>query len=398
MRKVVLFLPLLLIACAPKPKATASTLAVDAPETAREAPALVVRTVLAERGTLYREGQTQARIEPERESRVAAGVSGRVVQALDPGTRVEAGDAVVVLDEQPFQDALEAARLALKQAQANLERAEAQARENRPVLLAQLESARLALEAATKRYEEAKALYEAGTLARLDLLNLEAQWRQAEAAYKNAQEALNRLDRGDDLRLLRLQVEQAALQVRQAERNLREARIRAPFAGEVMELYVRVGEFAAAGQPAFRLGSLSLLAKAHLAPEEAALLTPDGSFELAQDGKRYPARLVRKTGLPGQNRLVEVVFAPEGALKPGTAELRYRMPLAEGVLLPAGALKVENGQAYVFVMAEGRAQKTAVVLLASQGGRVVVQGLPEGARVIYPVPESLQDGDKVEAL
>ncbi len=395
MRKALLILPLLLIACAPKPKATAaSTLAVEA----REAPALAVRTVPARSGVLYKEGQTQARLEPEQESRVAAGVSGRVVQVLDPGTRVEAGEAVVVLDEKPFQDALEAARLALRQAQANLERAEAQARENRPVLLAQLESARVALEAATKRYEEAKALYEAGTLARLDLLNLEAQWKQAEAAYKNAQEALNRLDRGDDLRLLRIQVEQAALQVRQAERNLREARIRAPFAGEVMEVYVRVGEFAAAGQPAFRLGSLNLLAKAHLAPEEAALLAPEGAFELVQDGKRYPARLLRKTELPGQNRLVEVVFAPEGALRPGTAELRYRVPLAEGVILPAGALKVENGAAYVFVMTENRAKKTTVALLASQGDRVVVQGLPEGTRVIYPVPESLQDGDAVEAL
>jgi multidrug efflux pump subunit AcrA (membrane-fusion protein) len=389
MRKALLFL-LLLAACAPKPAEKPAA-------QAGEAPALAVRTLVAEEGVLEREGRAQARLEPARESRVAAGVSGRVVLAREAGSRVAQGEAVVVLDEKPFQDALEAARLALAQAQANLEKAERQSRETRPALEAQLASAQANLEGARRRYQEAQALYEAGAVARLDLLALEAQLRQAEAAYQNALEALNRLDRGEDLRLLRLQVEQARLQVNQAERNLKEARIRAPFAGEVVEVYVRPGEFAAAGQPAFRLGSLDLLAKAYLPPEEVEALG-QARLLLRQGGKEAEARLLRKGDLPGQNRLVEVVLTPSAPLLPGAAELVYRIPLAQGILLPAGAVRVQEGEAFVFVVEEGQARKRPVRILAQSGERVAVAGLRPKERVVYPVPESLSEGDRVEAL
>lgn len=393
-------LPLILLLAACAPKSTEK----QAPKT-QEAPPLVVRTLAAQEGVLEREGRVQARLEPERESRVAAGVSGRVVQALDPGKKVGRGEAVVVLDESPFQEALQAAKLALAQAQANLERAERQNREARPALEAQLASARANLESIRKRYEEAKALYEVGAVARLDLLALQAQLQGAEASYQSALEALSRLDRGEDLKLLRLQVEQARLQLSQAERNLKEARIRAPFAGEVIEVYVRPGEFAPAGQPAFRLGSLDLLAKAFLPPEEAQTLgnaQGEVRFLLRQSGKEVQAQLVRKGDLPGPNRLVEVVLKPRGALAPGTAELVYRIPLARGVLLLAGAVKVREGEAFVFVVAaskgEGQVQKRPVGLLAQSGERVAVSGLKPGERVVFPIPESLQEGDRVRIL
>lgn len=397
--KKALPLLLLLAACAPKPAEK------QAPKT-QEAPPLVVRTLKAQEGVLEREGRVQARLEPERESRVAAGTSGRVVQALDPGRRVGQGEAVVVLDERPFQEALQAARLALAQAQANLERAERQNREARPALEAQLASARANLESIRKRYEEAKALYEAGAVARLDLLALQAQLQGAEASYQSALEALSRLDRGEDLKLLRLQVEQAQLQLGQAERNLKEVRIRAPFAGEVIEVYVRPGEFALAGQSAFRLGSLDLLAKASLPPEEAETLGKaqgEVRFLLRQSGKEVQAQLVRKGDLPGPNRLVEVALKPKGSLAPGTAELVYRIPLARGVLLPVGAVKVQEGEAVVFVVAaspkgEGQALKRPVQLLAQSGERVAVSGLKPGERVVFPIPESLQEGDRVRTL
>ena len=395
--KKALPLLLLLAACAPKPAEK------QAPKT-QEAPPLVVRTLKAQEGVLEREGRVQARLEPERESRVAAEASGRVVQALDPGRRVGQGEAVVVLDERPFQEALQAARLALAQAQANLERAERQNREARPVLEAQLASARANLESIRKRYEEAKALYEIGAVARLDLLALQAQLQGAEASYQSALEALSRLDRGEDLKLLRLQVEQARLQLGQAERNLKEVRIRAPFAGEVIEVYVRPGEFALAGQPAFRLGSLDLLAKASLPPEEAeALKGQEVRLLLRQSGKEVQAQLVRKGELPGPNRLVEVALKPKGSLAPGTAELVYRIPLAKGVLLPVGAVKVQEGEAFVFVVTaspkgEGQALKRPVQLLAQSGERVAVSGLKPGERVVFPIPESLQEGDRVRTL
>ena len=284
MKRLLVFLPLLLLACAPKPEA-------EAPQTT--APLRVqVRTLKAEPGLLPREARASANVVAEKESLVAAGASGRVVRTLPAGTRVRAGEGVVFLDPAPFQEALAQAKLALRQAEENLARAEAQTEGNRKALEAQLAAAEAQLAAAKRRYEEGKALLALGALAPLELKGLEAQYLQAQSAYENAKEALARLEREDDLRLLRLQVEAARLQVQQAERNLKESVVRAPFAGEVVEVYVKEGEFAGAGSRAFRLATTDrLLVKVYLPPERAAALTEDTAFRVRQNGKEVEARL-----------------------------------------------------------------------------------------------------------
>ena len=123
MKRLLVFLPLLLLACAPKPEA-------EAPQTT--APLRVqVRTLKAEPGLLTREARASANVVAEKESLVAAGASGRVVRTLPAGTRVRAGEGVVFLDPAPFQEALAQAKLALRQAEENLARAEAQTEGNR---------------------------------------------------------------------------------------------------------------------------------------------------------------------------------------------------------------------------------------------------------------------------
>ncbi|TBH21026.1 efflux RND transporter periplasmic adaptor subunit [Thermus thermamylovorans] len=395
MRPYLLLLLLVLAACAPR--------RAEPPQEAPSPPALAaqVRVVEARPGLLEREARASATLRPERESLVAAGASGRVVRALPAGTRVGAGEGVVFLDPAPFREALEGARLALRQAEANLERTRNQLLGSRAALLAQLRAAEVQLEAARRRYVEGQALLQAGALAPLDLQGLEAQLRQAEGAYENAKEALERLERAEDLRLLELQVEAARLQVAQAERALRESVVRAPFAGEVVEVLVREGEFLGTGSPAFRLATpQSLLAKALLPPEEAARLGPGTPFRLVQGGVEAEARLLRRTDLPGQAQLVEVVLQPaEGSgLLPGAAEVRFPLPLAEGVLVPAGALVVRGGEAQVFRVVEGEARSTPVRLLAQEGELAAVAGLPPGSLLVFPVPEGLRDGDRVEVV
>jgi HlyD family secretion protein len=391
MKKLLFLLPLALLACAPKEAET---------PTPKEEPLRVqVRVVEARRGVLERAAQVAVTLQAERDSLVAAGASGRVQRTLPAGSRVAQGEGVVFLDPAPFQEALAQARLALAQAEATLERTKNQISGNRPALLAQLEAAKAQLEAARRRYEEGKALLAVGALAPLDLKALEAQYQQAQSAYENAKEALDRLDRAEDLRLLELQVEAARLQVRQAERNLKEATIRAPFAGEVVEVYVKEGEFVGVGNRAFRLATTDrLLAKAYLPPEEAARLTPETRFLLRQSGQEVPARLLRKTDLPGQNRLVEVVLKPEAPLTPGPAEARYQEKVAEGILLPALAVRAEEGQAVVYAVEGDRARRLPVRLLAQEGDKAAVEGLKEGTLVVYPVPEGLREGDLLEVV
>jgi len=168
---------ILLSACAPKEA--------KAPE-APPSPTLAteVRTVRAQSGILEREVRASATLQAEKDSLVAAGASGRVLRTLPAGTRVQAGEGVVYLDPAPFQEALEAARLNLKQAEANLERARNQLAGNRATLKAQLQAAEAQLQAAKKRYEEGQALLSAGALAPLDLKALEAQYPKRKATTR----------------------------------------------------------------------------------------------------------------------------------------------------------------------------------------------------------------------
>lgn len=172
-------LTLLLGACASKKEA--SPAAPTGPK------AMEVRTVTAQRGLLERETRASATVQAEKDSLVAAGASGRVLKALPAGSRVQAGDGVVYLDPAPFQEALEAARLNLKQAQTNLERTQNQLAGNLAALKAQLQAAEAQLQGARRRYEEGQSLLAIGALAPLDLKALEAQYRQAESAYQKRQ-------------------------------------------------------------------------------------------------------------------------------------------------------------------------------------------------------------------
>jgi HlyD family secretion protein len=81
----------------------------------------------------------------------------------------------------------------------------------------------------------------------------------AQAGVKQAEANLARAKRGPsdaDLAVVRSQVEQARVAVTHAKAALADAELRAPFAGTVVVLNARAGEFIGAGQPAVQLADL----------------------------------------------------------------------------------------------------------------------------------------------
>ncbi|HLR46199.1 MAG TPA: efflux transporter periplasmic adaptor subunit, partial [Deinococcales bacterium] len=100
-----------------------------------------------------------------------------------------------------------------------------------------------------------------------------------------------------------------------------------------------------------------------------------------------------------QGRMVNLTaeLEEDSAGIPGgsVASLPYEIVLAEGALLPAGAVR---GGDEVLVEQDGRAESLAVTVLAETGGQVAVSGLPEDARVIYPLPADLRPGTAVRIV
>lgn len=364
-----------------------------------------VRTVRAEIDTLEAVKSVSATVSAARESRVAAGSSGRVV-AVDarPGTRVDAGQAVLRLDDESARRGLHDAELALESARVNLAKAQRQQQEGVAQLQSQVRSAEASLELARARYEEAERLLQAGGVAATEVKALEAQWSQAESALLQARDALARSERAasEDLRLLELQVEQARSGLQRARDGLDETLVRAPFAGVVAELYAEQGEFLAAGAPAFRLlASDETVARFSVPPEDAAALQAQGQVYLRYAGLDHAARITRASRAEQQPRLVELTAAlyPSDTPVPtgSVAEVRYRVPLGSGVVVPSGALSADGGETYVYEVDTdaGRAARRRVTVVAEAGARALVEGLEVGARVISPRPLDVRDGTRV---
>jgi multidrug efflux pump subunit AcrA (membrane-fusion protein) len=361
-----------------------------------------VRTVVAKGGALQANRTAGVTLAPVRESNVASGANGKVLRVLvEEGSSVKAGQAIVQLDNANSQSALEGADLGVKTARVNLERAQRSTEGSLAPLKSSLESALSNLEVARRRFVEGQQLAKVGAIARVELTSLEAAFNQAKAASDNARESLLRAQRAqsEDLALLRLQIEQAQNQLAQARRNLGDATIKAPFAGVVAEVYANPGEFVAAGGRAFRLADTSRLeAKFRIPPSEAAKLPIGSGMNLDYGGKTYFAKLGRTSQIPGTDRLVEAVATVSAPLTPGaTANLRYTLKLAEGVIVPSGAL-LPGESTRVMLIQENKARAVGVQILGDNGTALALGGIPAGARVVFPVPANLRSGDSVEVI
>lgn len=374
-----------------------------------------VRVVELAEGELRATRRASVTVRPSRESRVASGASGRVLELLvREGDVVQAGQALVRLDADALSRQVENAELALAQARINLQRARSQAADG----VAQAEVAQRAAEGslavAQRQLDEAEALLDLGAIAAADVQSLRAQRDQAQSAALQAADALARARRVDqeDLALLELQERQAEVQLRQARESVAEATVRAPFAGEVAELLVEAGEFVGAGSPVARvLGLDAQLATFAVPPEDVTALVSAGRVVIELAGQALEATVTRTERSAQQARLVTVVATLDPAaprLPSGSvAEVRYEVLVASGPLLPSSALSAEGGRTFVFVVERSDersvARRTEVRVVGESGNQAVVASvdagaLPPGAQVVAPRPLDVRDNTRVRVV
>lgn len=375
-----------------------------APSTQTDVGARTVRTIVAERGTLVAQRSASATVRALRDATVASGATGRVEEVLArPGDRVDAGAIVVRLDDDALDLQARNARLAVRQAEIDLERAERSSAEGTDQARASLRAVQANLAQLEDRREEVAALVAVGGAARTDLVALGTQVEQARANLLQAQDAVARAERAgdEDLELLRLRVEQARVSAEQAENALSESAVQAPFAGEIVETFVEVGEFAAAGAPTFRIiDVVDREAEFDVGPEDAESLLSVGSVTLRYAGREVEAPLVASARPAQQARLVRLTarldgadgfVVPTGAL----AEVRYDVTLGEGDIVPSGAIASDGSSTFVLVAEEGIAVRREVEVVAEAGARAVVVGLQENDAVIHPRPLDVREGATV---
>lgn len=399
---------LLLAACSPGGKtagqttAKTTTIQNDLDAAPAKTTALAVQTVPAVEGRLTVQRTVTATLKADRDSKVAAQTGGTVTRVLaQEGEHVRAGQVVVQLDDTQQRQALDNARLQLRQAQINLDQTRTNTGQAAASLQAAVQAAEANLQKARQDAASAANLYALGGISQADLTAARSAQAQAESQLAQARNNLAQNGKGGQgsLALLQVQVETAQAGVRQAEENLARTRVRAPFAGVIASLAVQEGEFAAQGSSAFRLvGEGSLKATFNVTPGDVGALMPGTKVNLEYSGQTYGATVRDVSGVAGSDRLVPVtVQVQSGANLPvgGTAQVRYRAVLGNGVLVPTPAIQGDGGENAVYVAEDGVARRVPVTVIAETQGRVAVRGLDAGAHVISPLPASLQDGASI---
>ncbi len=264
-------------------------------------------------------------------------------------------------------------------------------------------------------------------LAELDLPELSAERARHEAEVAVARAEVGRVKAAQakapdlvtpqsvDAAAARLAVAEAAL--RQNAALLAYGRITAPFAGVVTSRHVDPGAFVpaatAGANPAaaaiVSLADYSVVRAVVAVPEaEAARVAVGQPVVLATDalsGRTFRGVVNRHSGSIDERTRTLAVEADlpnaDGALRPGMyVNARIGVELhRDALLVPAAALVREKAAGFLFLIAEGKANRVPVKFGFNDGVSVeILEGIAANARVIIPGKATLASGQAVTAV
>ena len=188
------------------------------------------------------------------EYRVSSKVPGRILEfRVKEGQQVKAGDTLAILEAPDVQAKLEQAQAAQAAAQAQNEKALKGARQEQIQAAYEMwQKAKAGLTIAEKSYKRVKNLYDQGVMSAQKLDEVTAQRDAAvateKAAHAQYQMARNGAEREDKEAAAAL-VNRAKGAVAEVESYIRETVLVAQTAGEVSEIFPKVGELVGTGAP-----------------------------------------------------------------------------------------------------------------------------------------------------
>ena len=216
--------------------------------------AVVVIVALIGFLTLGRDPEViQGEMEVE-EYRVSGKVPGRILELrVKEGDFVKAGDTLAIIEAPEVEAKMVQARSAADAAQAMEQMAQNGARKEQIQAAAQLlEQAKAGLEIAEKSYKRMKYLYEEEVVSAQKFDEAEAMYKSAQAQVKAAQSSYDMAVNGaraEERRAASATAGQARGAVQEVNSYIRETVQVAQMAGEVTDVYPKVGELVGTGTP-----------------------------------------------------------------------------------------------------------------------------------------------------
>ena len=367
-----------------------------------------VPTVLVARGDLEQHVVASGRVMPPKRINVAANVAGLVlaVGAVE-GQHVKRGDLLVQIDDAEARAQVAQDRAAVEQASARVDQLR---RVDAIVANQSLNQAQANLDKAQADYERNKSLVATGAIAPT-LLEEAQRTLDVARAQKNAAQAqqLASTPMGADSRIALGALLQAQAQLAGAEVRLAQTRIVAAHDGVLLTRSVETGDTVQPGRILMTMaadGDVELTFE----PDERNLAT----IALGQHAK------ASADAFPRDVFDAEVSYiAPSIDPARGTVEVRLRVPSPPAYLRPDMTVSIDLTVAFkkdavvvradavrglatpspwLLVVERGRAARRSVNLgILGDGSIEIVSGVEPGAAVIVPDGRDVQPGQRVRA-
>jgi RND family efflux transporter MFP subunit len=312
------------------------------------------------------------------------------------GSRVRAGQSLVVLDTNDLDASLRRAEAAV-----------AQVRGAAPAADSAIAAAKANLDLAEATYRRMQGLFEKKSVSNQEYDEVTAKWKASQANYEMA-------------RTQRAEVDLRAAEAQQGLRSAQVARgyaeLIAPFEGLVTQKSVEVGGLAAPGAPLLtieREGTYRL--EAQVEESRLASIRVGQPVRVQVEGldREVDARVAEivptidsasrsflvKVGLP-RAAASSSPAATSGAvtIRSGTfGKVLFAFGSRKALVVPTSAL-VERGQLQSVLVNEGGTARIRLVTIGERTSHLVeiLSGLSAGESVISPVPASLADGTRLE--
>ena len=309
---------------------------------------------------------------------IKAEVIGRITRFdKEEGDRVEAGEAVVLVNDENYQLAVRQAETAVAVAEASVERA----------LLVESHS--------RSELERAQNLLKSGGITDKDL-------KAAQLAER---------DSSAQVALAKAQAEQTRAALATAQKHVRDAVIRSPIAGEIQKKAINTGAYVEAPTIVFtivdngRLELESAVASADLAPIRPGQRV---AFTVnSYPGAKFEGKVIEiGPSVDEQTRSAKVRVQVDNAarkLKSGMfAQGEILTGISSGaIIIPGGAVYRDDRSAkssYVFVVENAKAARRAVRIGRERDSKLeIVEGLKPGDQLIAEQNIEIAEGVRVQA-
>lgn len=343
--------------------------------------------------------QVNGTLAADQQSDLTSIVPGRVTQVfVERGAKVDEGDPIVRLRDVDYRLQAAAANAAVDQARARLGLQPGQNETSfDPARTSEAQAAAANRDLAVDTLARTEQLAQHGAVSQAEL-------DRARAGAQGAREQFDSVINGVRGALVALRA--ARVQLAQAGQNVRESTLRAPFAGEIAERYVDVGEYVS---PASRIVSLvktdPLRLEVQVPQQNIGAIRVGQSVAIRVDAfpdetftgtVRYISAAVR-TDTRGLG-VDATVPNSEGRLRPGLfASARIDLGRQREVVeLPVAGVLDEAGAHRAFVIANGRVSERVLTIVDRDERHVrVSSGVRAGENVAIEHLEQLVDGQVV---